>query len=64
MMQSITGKIIFTGSFMACSSMRWERLRRISAGLHAQHVGDRDAQLLGLHHGVQEYAQVVDVGAF
>ena len=62
-MQKISGKRIFTGTFCAISSARWRALDPHLRGLDAQHVGDRDAERVGLHHRGDEAAQLGHVGA-
>ena len=61
-MQKISGTVILTGTCWALVSARCRRLTRISRGLDPQHLRDRDAEGVGLHHGADERLEVGDVG--
>ena len=62
-MQNTSGKTIFTGIFIACSSARARRLSRSSSACTAQRVGEREAVAVGLADGEDDVAEVGDVGA-
>ena len=62
-MEKISGIVILTGTCWAFSSARWRRLTRISRGLDAQHLGDRDAERVGLHHRADEGMELRDLAA-
>ncbi len=57
----MSGKRIFTGTFCAISSAALASLHPQVPGLHAQHVRDRDAEGVGLHHRRDEPAQFRNV---
>ena len=60
MMHRIRGEHELHGQFHGLLLSSLGLLQTHLSGLHAQYVGDRDTQLLGLDHGVQEDPEVVN----